>query len=49
MGQAWSAFLNTVGGTVSIEHKKGLDGARETYVEMVGGSVDPSQGIVVEP
>ncbi|MFN2100456.1 DUF2855 family protein [Altererythrobacter sp. MF3-039] len=49
MAAAWAGFLEAADGTVSIERKQGLDAARETYVEMVGGSVDPSQGIVVEP
>lgn len=49
MAKAWHGFLGDVGNTVSIERRQGLEAARRTYVEMVGGKVDPSQGIVIEP
>jgi hypothetical protein len=32
-----------------METHAGLDAARTTYLEMIGGSVDPSKGIVIEP
>ena len=46
---AWREFLKSVEGTVEIVKKQGLGAARETYLEMIGGTVDPSKGIVVEP
>lgn len=46
---AWHGFLKEVAGTIAIEKKQGLDAALQTYLEMVGGSVDPSKGIVIEP
>ncbi|QUL38525.1 DUF2855 family protein [Erythrobacter sp. JK5] len=46
---AWHEFLKCAEGTVEIVRKQGLDAARETYLEMIGGSVDPSKGIVIEP
>ena len=49
MAQAWHGFLNAVAGSVAIERKQGLGAARETYLEMVGGTVDPAKGIVIEP
>lgn len=49
MARAWSGFLGAVDGTVTIERRQGLDAARETYLAMVGGKVDPSRGIVIEP
>lgn len=49
MAAAWHEFLKSVEGAVEIERRQGLEAARETYLEMVGGSVDPSKGIVVEP
>ena len=45
---AWMGFLDTVGDAVTIERKSGLEAARATYLEMVGGSVNPAQGIVIE-
>ncbi|WP_432200301.1 DUF2855 family protein [Erythrobacter sp. W53] len=46
---AWHSFLETVAGTVAIERHQGLEAARTTYLEMIGGSVDPAKGIVIEP
>ena len=49
MAKAWHGFLADVGDTVTIERHSGLEAARQTYLEMVGGKVDPAQGIVIEP
>ncbi|RGP40419.1 hypothetical protein BPTFM16_00704 [Altererythrobacter insulae] len=49
MAKAWHGFLADVGDTVAIEKRSGLEAARQTYLEMVGGMVDPSQGLVIEP
>ncbi|XUU60178.1 DUF2855 family protein [Erythrobacter sp. HA6-11] len=49
MAKAWHGFLESVEGTVALETRKGLEAARQTYLEMVGGKVDPAQGIVIEP
>ncbi|MEM6494365.1 MAG: DUF2855 family protein [Pseudomonadota bacterium] len=46
---AWMGFLDAVGGAVTIERHSGLEAARQTYLEMVGGRVNPAQGIVIEP
>ncbi|MEL7446712.1 MAG: DUF2855 family protein [Pseudomonadota bacterium] len=46
---AWSGFLEAVGSSVEMVTLTGLDAARETYLEMVGGKVDPAKGIVIEP
>jgi len=45
---SWHGFLAAVEGSVEIVKLAGLDAARETYLEMVGGHVDPAKGIVVE-
>ncbi|MEM6856462.1 MAG: DUF2855 family protein [Pseudomonadota bacterium] len=45
---AWMGFLGSVGDAVTIERKPGLDAARTTYLEMIGGHVDPAKGIVIE-
>ena len=49
IAETWHGFLNAVEGTVEIVKLQGLDAARTTFLEMIGGSVDPSKGIVVEP
>ncbi|MEP0392072.1 MAG: DUF2855 family protein [Erythrobacter sp.] len=49
VAKTWHAFLEAVDGTVSIETLKGLDAARTTYLEMIGGTINPAKGIVVEP
>ncbi|WP_394727999.1 DUF2855 family protein [Altererythrobacter sp. GH1-8] len=49
MAEAWHGFLQSVAGSVAIERHSGLEAARQTYLEMVGGTVDPAKGIVIEP
>ncbi|MEM9500863.1 MAG: DUF2855 family protein [Pseudomonadota bacterium] len=46
---SWHEFLKSVEGTIEIVKIEGLEGARETFLEMIGGHVDPAKGIVVEP
>lgn len=46
---AWHGFLQSVEGAVEIVTFNGLDAARQTFLEMVGGTVDPAKGIVIEP
>jgi len=49
LAQAWHQFLTEADGTVAIEKHSGLEAARTTYLEMLGGNVDPAKGIVIEP
>ena len=49
IAKAWHGFLTTVAGSVMIDKQSGLEAARQTYLEMVSGSVDPAKGIVIEP
>ena len=49
VAQAWQGFLGAVKGTVAIEEHAGLEAARATYLEMIGGHVDPAKGIVIKP
>ncbi|GMN14268.1 DUF2855 family protein [Altererythrobacter sp. MTPC7] len=46
---AWHGFLADVGDTVSIERHSGLSAARDQFVKMAGGDIDPASGIVIEP
>ena len=45
----WHAFLSAVEGTVEIETHSGLEAARETYLAMLNGDIDPARGVVIEP
>lgn len=49
VAETWHAFLDAVEGAVTIETHKGLDAARTTYLQMIGGKIDPAKGIVIEP
>jgi hypothetical protein len=46
---AWTGFLEAAGPSITIERLSGLEAARATYLEMIGGHVDPAKGIVIEP
>ena len=46
---AWQGFLQAAAGTIEIETLGGLDAARNTYLDILGGNIDPAKGIVVEP
>ncbi|WP_209347830.1 DUF2855 family protein [Pontixanthobacter sp. CEM42] len=46
---SWHKFLGDVDGTVQVDIREGIDAAREAFVTMIGGSVDPAQGIVIQP
>lgn len=49
IAKTWHGFLAAVEGAVEIETHKGLAAARDTYLEMIDGKIDPAKGIVVEP
>ncbi|MFZ9396838.1 MAG: DUF2855 family protein [Erythrobacter sp.] len=49
LADAWHVFLQSVGGSVEIERHQGIAAARDLFVRMVGGAVDPAKGIVIEP
>lgn len=46
---AWHAFLKATDGTIVIERHSGLEAARAVFLDMLGGKVDPSRGIVIAP
>lgn len=49
VAESWHRFLRDVGDTVEIERHSGLENAQSTFIEMLGGKVDPAKGIVIEP
>ena len=49
IAQSWRAFRADVGNSVTISRHAGLAAARDAFVQMVGGKVDPARGIVIEP
>ena len=49
MADSWHGFLEDAGDSIDIERKQGLEAARDTFVAMLGGDIDPAKGIVIEP
>ena len=49
VAESWRGFLEDAGGSIDIERHCGLAAARDIFVAMVGGQVDPAKGIVIEP
>ncbi|MBN90657.1 DUF2855 family protein [Qipengyuania sp. GPGPB31] len=49
MAESWRIFLADAGDSVTIERHAGLAAARDVFVRMAGGSVDPAKGIIIEP
>ena len=49
VAESWRGFLDDAGGSVEIERRSGLDEARDVFVAMLGGDIDPAKGIVIEP
>ena len=46
---AWRDFLGAADGTIAIERYAGLSAARDVFVTMLSGQIDPAKGIVIEP
>lgn len=46
---AWQGFLAAMQRSIAVTRLHGLGEARRVFCEMVGGKVDPAQGIVIEP
>lgn len=46
---AWREFLQAADGTIVIERLTGLESARDVFLAMLAGKVDPAKGIVIEP
>jgi len=49
LAASWRKFLGDVDGTVEMEIRQGIDAAREAYLTMLSGNVDPAKGIVIQP
>ncbi len=49
VAKSWHEFLSAADGTVEVVRHSGLESARNVYVEMLGGTVDPAKGIVIDP
>lgn len=49
VAKSWKQFLADVGDTVEMEVHEGIDSAREAYLTMLSGTVDPAKGIVIHP
>ena len=42
-------FLKAAEGTIAIERHAGLAAARDVFLTMLSGQIDPAKGIVIEP
>lgn len=49
VAKSWKKFLADVGDTVEMDVREGIDAARDAYLTMLSGKVDPAQGIVIHP
>ncbi|MDN3645197.1 DUF2855 family protein [Pontixanthobacter aestiaquae] len=49
LAASWHKFIADVGDTVQVDIREGIDAAREAFVTMMSGKVDPAQGIVIKP
>lgn len=49
MAESWRYFLGTMAHTITIDRRAGLEAARGAFLAILGGDVDPSAGIVIEP
>lgn len=49
IAESWHKFMGEVVSTVEVDIRPGIAAARDSFVEMVRGQVDPSIGIVIEP
>ncbi len=49
IAESWHKFLSEVDSTIEVDVRPGIAAARDTFVAMVGGHVDPSVGIVIRP
>ena len=49
VAKSWQRFLSDVGTAIEMDVREGIDAAREAFVTMLGGSVDPAKGIVIHP
>ncbi|MGB3739859.1 MAG: DUF2855 family protein [Pontixanthobacter sp.] len=46
---SWHRFLNDVDGTVRVATRDGIEAARDAYLALLSGKVDPAEGIVIRP
>ena len=49
IAESWHKFMSEVASTIEVDVRPGIAAARDTFVEMVGGHVDPAVGIVIRP
>lgn len=49
MGESMERFLGDTDDMVRIDRRQGLQAAKDVFLEMLAGSVDPKVGIVIEP
>lgn len=49
VAESWTQFLSEAGQALTIDCRKGLESARDAFAATLGGTADPSVGIVIKP
>jgi len=49
IAESWHKFMREVDAAVEVDIRPGIAAARDSFVDLVQGHVDPSIGIVIEP
>jgi hypothetical protein len=49
VGKSWSAFVAATDNFVTVDHRNGVEAARDAFLATLAGTADPGIGIVVRP
>jgi Protein of unknown function (DUF2855) len=49
VAKSWRGFVAGTDGFMRVEHRQGLEAAREAFLATLAGKADPAVGIVIEP
>ncbi len=49
IARSWQSFVSITEGCVSIDHRTGIESARDAFLATLKGETDPADGIVVRP
>ncbi len=49
VGKSWAGFVAATDGFVKVDHRGGVEAARDAFLETLAGKADPAFGIVVRP
>ncbi len=49
VGRSWQSFVTATDDFISVDHRNGLEAARDAFLQTLAGKVDPATGIVIRP